>query len=348
MQIRAIHTNNFIPLGSQILDFTKQWDNKIADRILLNGPNGCGKSSLLRAIALLWEGFGHWLHYREAPNQKIWPNRKWLQQHGSIALILDSFPLTEQPIVLFFGTADFLTTLQQTLPDSIFIGETLNGNKNHKKLTLPPETDLLNQWHEAKTKLLASHEPTILPNIIFLDAEARRWITPNKDIGKIVPDDSTQRWLKTYEVSEQWEGQLESSLISMKATDPQRFEKIINEINPFLNNKKILPTIQTGENRLKVSNIPTNESTYYIDELSAGEHQILIQIYLISRWLEQGGIVLIDEPDLHLHPALISGFLEQLERMVSARQGQLIITSHIPDVWKRYETRAKRFSLGVN
>lgn len=50
-----------------------------------------------------------------------------------------------------------------------------------------------------------------------------------------------------------------------------------------------------------------------LDELSAGEHQVLILVYLISRWLQPGGIVLIDEPDLYLHPSLVSGLLANLE-----------------------------------
>ena len=36
----------------------------------------------------------------------------------------------------------------------------------------------------------------------------------------------------------------------------------------------------------------------------------------------------------------------KLERMVEERDGQLIITSHIPEVWERYETLGKRIILG--
>jgi AAA15 family ATPase/GTPase len=55
---------------------------------------------------------------------------------------------------------------------------------------------------------------------------------------------------------------------------------------------------------------------------------------------------MIDEPDLYLHPSLVSSFLAQLEALVEEQQGQLLITSHLPSVWSRYEAQGKRIQLG--
>jgi len=88
------------------------------------------------------------------------------------------------------------------------------------------------------------------------------------------------------------------------------------------------------------------ERSHPLDELSAGERQVLIQIYLISRWLQPGGVVLLDEPDLHLHPSLIQMLLGRIEAIVADRKGQLFLTSHLPEVWQRYETAALRVKLG--
>jgi AAA15 family ATPase/GTPase len=73
---------------------------------------------------------------------------------------------------------------------------------------------------------------------------------------------------------------------------------------------------------------------------------VLIQLYLIQRWLEPGGVVLIDEPDLHLHPSLIPGFLATLESLVAERKGQLFLTSHVLEIWDRYESTGRRIGLG--
>jgi predicted ATPase len=117
-------------------------------------------------------------------------------------------------------------------------------------------------------------------------------------------------------------------------------------LNKFLHDKEIETDIRTGENRLRVKLKNSRGKFHFLDDLSAGEHQILIQLYLLHRWLEPAGIILIDEPDLHLHPSLIPGFLASLESLVEKKKGQLLITSHLPDLWNRYESIGRRISLG--
>ncbi len=34
-----------------------------------------------------------------------------------------------------------------------------------------------------------------------------------------------------------------------------------------------------------------------------------------------------------------------IEKLVEDRKGQLIVTSHFPEMWERYENRAKRIKL---
>jgi predicted ATPase len=85
--------------------------------------------------------------------------------------------------------------------------------------------------------------------------------------------------------------------------------------------------------------------SHTIDDLSAGEHQVLIMITLLTRWAEEGGIVMIDEPDLYLHPSLVSTMLSSIEQIVDDKKGQLIITSHQPEIWQRYELNGKRIEL---
>ena len=155
----------------------------------------------------------------------------------------------------------------------------------------------------------------------------------------------SQRWLTRYQVNEDWKGQLEPSLIALKTTQLHKFHEVLRNLNLFLQGKEIEADMLPGENRLSVKIKGQRGVRHSIDDLSAGEHQVLILIYLISRWLQPGGIVLIDEPDLYLHPSLVSGLLANLERLVSERQGQLIITSHSVDIWRRYEEQGLRIEL---
>lgn len=349
MKIRSIHTFDAGPLGTQAFDFKDDWGGEIAARTLFCGPNGCGKSSVLRAVGMLWSAFGKWMHTRK-PLPKSSQEWEWLQRWGGLAVVLEELPFSAPPMALVFGDPGFLKRLQNDRPDLILVGESIVRDKpgaSTRKLTFPVDAPWMNQWTQAHQKMLVSSDAQDAPNVVFLDAEERRWVSPRRGLGEITPENLQQRWLAQYQASEAWEGQLEASLLALKTSSPDRFYALIKEMNGFLTGKAILSEIKLGENRIKVR-IQGSDTMHGLDELSAGEHQVLIQLYLISRWMEPGGIAMIDEPDLYLHPSLLSGFFSQLEKMVSDRSGQLIVTSHVPEIWNRYEATGKRILLGVN
>ncbi|MGF1506844.1 MAG: AAA family ATPase [Anaerolineae bacterium] len=59
---------------------------------------------------------------------------------------------------------------------------------------------------------------------------------------------------------------------------------------------------------------------------SAGEQQCLIMMFMVSRWLMPGGIVLVDEPDMHLHVSLQRHFIHELEKHSLTRAKSIIGT----------------------
>ncbi len=140
---------------------------------------------------------------------------------------------------------------------------------------------------------------------------------------------------------------MEASLITLKTTQLHKYHEIIRLLNGFLSDKEIDSDIQPGESRLRVKLKSKRGQSHGLDELSAGEHQVLILLFLLARWAEKGAVILIDEPDLYLHPSLVNGLLSSIEKLVTSLDGQLIITSHQPDIWQRYEASGKRLELGV-
>ena len=74
-----------------------------------------------------------------------------------------------------------------------------------------------------------------------------------------------------------------------------------------------------------------------IDELSSGEKQILLMIGFTTAFLRPGGILLLDEPDLHIHVSMVSQLMETLELICDERQAQWIVASHSSSVWDWFD-----------
>ena len=349
MKIRALYFEDVGPLDDQSISFVNDWDDSLEPRALLCGPNGCGKSTVLRAVAMLWEALGYWLDHRK-PLPKNHVAREWLQRWGGCAVVLQAVTPDVPEVGLVFGDLAWCDEMRDAQPNVPWLVESVArtgkpGNPT-RKLSLPDEP-WIQAWSDARKKMILSFDKSEFPNVVFLDAEERRWVLPRKSVGEHVADQPGKRWLPKYIASEDWRDQLEASLITLKTTQLRKYHEVVRLLNTFLMGKEIDPDIAPGENRLRVKLKGKRGQYHSLDELSAGEHQVLILLFLLSRWAERGAVVLIDEPDLYLHPSLVSGMLASLEKLVAGLDGLLIITSHSVDIWRRYEASGKRIELGA-
>lgn len=347
MKIKAILTQGAGSLPDGEIGLESDWSGSVEEKVLFTGPNGCGKSTLLRGVAMLWEALGYWLDQRKSLPQKH-ESRAWLQRWDGFAVVLDSVePFYSEPVILMFSLQEWSQKALLEYDNVARIGESFTrGNIGQPKRELHlPKEEWLEKWSTARKKQILTYEAIEAPNIVYLDAEERRWVSPKRNLSEPQPDLLSQRWLTRYLVSDDWKGQLEASLITLKTSQLHLYHEVIRSLNQFLSGKEIESDIRPGEGRLRVK-IQNQRGVYHsLDDLSAGEHQVLILIYLITRWMQKGGVVLIDEPDLYLHPSLIEPFLSALEQLVTKRDGQLLITSHAVDVWQRYDNNGLRIAL---
>ena len=66
--------------------------------------------------------------------------------------------------------------------------------------------------------------------------------------------------------------------------------------------------------------------------LSSGHKVVLLTIAKLAETVEEKSLVLLDEPEAHLHPPLLSAFIRALSDLLNNRNGMAIIATHSPVV----------------
>lgn len=96
----------------------------------------------------------------------------------------------------------------------------------------------------------------------------------------------------------------------------------------------------------------------FIKKMSSGHASVLLIITQLVAKVEEKTLVLLDEPESHLHPPLLSAFIRALSELLDNRNGIAIIATHSPVVlqeipkscvWKieRTGTRTDPFRLNI-
>lgn len=68
----------------------------------------------------------------------------------------------------------------------------------------------------------------------------------------------------------------------------------------------------------------------YFSKLSSGHKNILLTLVSLVNYVEEKTLVILDEPEEHLHPPLVSAFIRALSVLLTYRNGVAIIATHSP------------------
>jgi predicted ATPase len=89
---------------------------------------------------------------------------------------------------------------------------------------------------------------------------------------------------------------------------------------------------QYGQASILIKDKETGE-LFDIDAMSSGEKGLILTLLVIARSVEPGGIILLDEPELHLNPAVTKLLLNFLvDEYLRPKDLQAIICSHSPEI----------------
>jgi len=348
MQIRQVILKNVRNFTDFERKFEDSWSGRILESLLLIGPNGSGKTTLLTIIAELWQFLPDNLIAGDPPTIPA-------DIFNSVAMAAIEIVGLESEPVWIIGTGADKKIYQE------FVATQVNS---HKIVGIYTDEDLvpsLTSWYipPGSAELVTDNPPTEweqhwtqrlienflgkrhdLPNMVYLESE-RRQLLPAEEKFSVQPEPDEFRWLARYEPTISRKGSLQNYLYNLKVIDEGAFQRIVDETNAFLIGKKLNGFNRQGELMVQVD----GRGQHPITELSSGEKQVLLMLATITRWLRPGGIVLIDEPDLHLHISLTTAFVRHLRRMIADRGGQLIIASHEPELWKEF-TPSHQVNLG--
>ena len=80
------------------------------------------------------------------------------------------------------------------------------------------------------------------------------------------------------------------------------------------------------------NSLPQYEILKIIRKMSSGHASVLLIITQLVAKVEEKTLVLLDEPESHLHPPLLSAFVRALSDLLDNRNGVAIIATHSPVV----------------
>lgn len=117
-----------------------------------------------------------------------------------------------------------------------------------------------------------------------------------------------------------------------------RWEKALSllESDPIFKEAEIWSTIVTHEaqpqeyDAREAARLLREQARKVYKRLSSGHKIVVLTITRLVEVLEERSLVLVDEPEAHLHPPLLSAFIRTLSELLSDRNGVAIIATHSP------------------
>lgn len=327
MKLRSIRLCNHKRFVDHEINFYDDLTKQIRSRTVIVGKNGSGKTTILEVIyavlELLHQGSPD-LAFTEVP---------LVAPHASELCFEFDLNGVKKPLMIKTGSVR-----DKNLPD-IFMGvsvsDTLSGPPLRKEFDLHSETahQVLRDISSATAGI--DENPTI-GNVMYFPTDRVTHFDVRGDLTNERP-----RYLWTYRYdrgNRGWNGSLESYLcwlyfrdLKLKEKDahhPSQFEEFRHLVNLFLEGK----WIEEVNLNYRVVIADDQGKKYGLEALSSGEKQIVMLIGEIYRHIVKGSLLLIDEPELHLHPVWQRVFVEVLTRLCKKYDAQMILTTQSPRI----------------
>jgi predicted ATPase len=335
MKVKSVYLENVRGLPTIDLGFFDSVIGQIRSRTVIAGSNGSGKTTTLDAIYTLMNLIV------SKPDKSL---TTWLIPGQVRArLELDDMPTLSHPdphhifpsgwsLVVALGPELWLSKIKA--PHLIALTGNTVANWHYVRND-QPGTFLL-AW-PVKREWMESERPTTL----YFPSEQRELVAKRK--GQIIAETFQHEWVWRFSDSQKWEGSLESFIVALYARETfeqletsqeeektyPTFQEFLDVVNSFLARKRITG-VSSANFRVQVEG--EDGQKFSLDELSSGEKQVLLILAEIQRRIRRNSVLLIDEPEIHLHPAWQARLMGALTDMCRQYDTQMIITTHSEEI----------------
>ena len=300
MKIEKVHIKNIKGIKDLELSFRK--DNKILDVIVLAGVNGSGKTTILESIKDFF--------YNKNIDYDILEKSK-----AKLKIFFEDFE--EQKIK---EAENFSDANKNKLSDFFNALKLYSFDKNDKNASYeiqitryfknPPKIIYVpanNSFEEVETET-----STLLRNYEFINIV-------NSELMEDIPSYIVTR--RNYLAT------IEEDLTMKEITN-----KVVNEINSIFDILELdvkLKGFSKDEKTMPIFENSAGEE-FNINDLSSGEKQLFLRTLSIKMLEPKNSIILIDEPELSLHPKWQQRIIEVYKKI--GENNQIIIATHSPHI----------------
>lgn len=301
MKIEKVHIKNIKGIKDLELSFRK--DDKILDLIVLAGVNGSGKTTILEAIKDFFNNTN--ISYDEPEKSNIYLNiffedfeKKQIEEAEKSSI--DNYEHKLQ---------DFFSALQ-----SYEYNRKNNGEYYSyliaKFFENPPK--IIYVPAENKFEEIQTYSTTLSKKYKFIN-------TINSNVIRDIPSYIATR--RNYLAT------IEEDLTMKEITN-----KVVNEINDIFNILELdvkLKGFSKDERTMPIFENSAGEE-FDINDLSSGEKQLFLRTLSIKMLEPDNSIILIDEPELSLHPKWQQRIVEVYKKI--GENNQIIVATHSPHI----------------
>jgi len=312
MKIKKINIKKFKIFDSVEFNFTDEND-KALDKIVLAGINGTGKTTFLELIVSA---------FVENIKNNNYNNAEYF------GLNLELLPEEQKSFENFLNNTNHNDLLQygilksNTLELSVAVAE--------KYFTENEDNETVEEFNVIQPNTLSYLKEFILSNdfgfkIAYLHDFTTSIEIKNKNILKLLDFNKLEENLEIY-----FQKVITKQLFKNRnLTAAKVIQLQIDKINNILENIETMSKIEDiDNNKLIFKNFKGDK--LFLKDLSAGEKQLFYRAIYLSALNLNNCIILVDEPELSLHPTWQKNILKLYDNI--GKNNQIIVATHSPHI----------------